>query len=57
MEPQVQTSVKTIKCSVCGKEIPESEAVSKLRGAIKVCKDCDAKDKGTQKEGQTCEFC
>lgn len=56
MDEQTQTQ-KMIECSSCKKQIPESEAVKKLRGMVLVCKECDEKDKNTKKEGETCEFC
>lgn len=58
MEQVQQTKTASlVKCSVCGKEVPENDVVSKLRGALKVCKECDAKDKSSNKSGETCEFC
>ena len=52
-----EISTKTVTCAVCKKEIPESEAVKRLRGAVLVCKDCDHKEKAKHKEGEVCEFC
>lgn len=53
----MEVKTETKKCIDCGKEVPESEGVSLLRGTQFACKDCADKHKAETKDKEVCEFC